>query len=364
MKKINLTVGTSIDSMGGIATVLNVYRDVGFFEKWNVKLISTHSEKRGFGGINLLVIYILALIKIVFYYLFYDVGLVHIHMASRGSYLRKSLLVRLVKLLGGKVILHLHGAEFKEFYSEESSKIKQSSIRKTFEISDAVIVLSTQWITWAKDTLDKSNHVQVLYNAVPPIRIDRSNVEIGLVAFLGRVGKRKGVDDLLLAFKTVIKAYPNAQLLIGGDGDIALYQKEVEKLGLTKSVKFLGWLAGKDKEALLSKADVYCLPSYNEGFPMGVLEAMSAGVPVVSSKAGGIPDAIEDKENGLLIDAGDIVALSGAIIGLINDRGLNNNFSKSAKNKFDLFFSTEAIMPKLDIIYRDVLKLNADNLMK
>lgn len=352
---INLTIATDIDGMGGVATVLNVYRESGFFSKWNVRLISTHSSKKSLFGLNRLFLYLFALLKVTGYQLFCNVGLVHIHMASRGSYLRKSLVVRLVKALGGKVILHLHGAEFRDFYSKECSKNKQNQIKNTFEMADAVIVLSTQWLLWARETLNRSEHVLVIYNAVPPLHVNRTKSSPGLVAFLGRIGHRKGAYDLIRAFAQVKVACPYARLALAGDGDIDAAKAEVESLGLMDSVDFLGWISGSDKEELLSRADLYCLPSYNEGFPMGVLEAMSAGVPIVASRAGGIPDAIADKKEGLLIDAGDIDELAQALITVIENRELNSTYSQLAYKKFDENFSLAAVIPQLDALYSKLL---------
>lgn len=360
MKQINLTIATDIRGMGGIATVLNVYEKSGFFERWNVKLIATHTTNKKFGGINIAFLFFLALIKIVYYFIFFKVGLVHVHMASRGSFIRKSLVVDLVKILGGKVILHLHGGEFRDFYSQECDKKKQNKIRNIFEKSDLVIVLSSQWISWMKGVLEQSDHVRVLYNGVPSLQLDRSNIESGLVVFLGQIGKRKGTLDLIRAFVQVAQACPEARLALGGDGEVAQYQEEVKRLGLESKVSFLGWVSGGEKDALLAQADVYCLPSYNEGFPMGVLEAMSAGIPVVSTIVGGIPDAIANGEEGILIEPGDIDKLAESIIRLIKNRDLNSQFSAAAKNKFEHSFSTDAVMPQLDDIYKNLLEGHVD----
>ncbi len=110
-------------------------------------------------------------------------------------------------------------------------------------------------------------------------------------------------------------------------------------------------MTGEHKVNLLNSSDVYVLPSYNEGFPMGVLEAMSSGVAVVSSTAGGIPDAISNHEDGLLIEPGDVDALAEALIEMISNRKMNYDYSLNAKIKFDNCFSINAIEPQLNDIY-------------
>lgn len=354
-RKINLTIATDVNGMGGISTVLSIYKSVGFFYRHNIKLIETHSGLRKFGIFSFVLLYLSALLKIIYYQQFYKVEIAHVHMASRGSYLRKSLIIRWLKFFKIKVILHLHGAEFRDFYAQECSQKKQQHIRDTFIMSDAVIVLSSQWISWAQETFSRTEHIRVVYNAVPVLELERTDVQSGLIAFFGRISQRKGVSDLIQAMSLVIKKCPNARLKLAGDGDIAVYKEQVEKLDMQEYIEFLGWVSGKEKENLLSISDVYCLPSYNEGFPMGVIEAMSAGIPVVSSFAGGIPDAITHNKEGLLVEAGDINGVAEALINIIENRELNEEFAKAAKSKFKENFSTEVIIPQLDKIYSELL---------
>ncbi|MFT6918360.1 MAG: glycosyltransferase involved in cell wall biosynthesis [Cognaticolwellia sp.] len=353
-KQINVTVATGIHEMGGVATVLNVLNG-GFFQKWNMRHVTTHTNTTRIFGFNKLALFASAIIKLVYYLTFYRVGVVHIHMSSRGSYTRKLIIVRLAKLFNANVILHLHGAEFQEFYSNESSTEKQAHIRDTFDLADAVIVLSTQWLSWVKTITKAPEKARVVYNAVETLVLDRSGVEQGLILFMGRLGERKGVKDLINAFAIVVKELPHARLALGGDGDLPSFKQQVEKLGISDCVDFLGWVAGEQKHVWLSKADVYCLPSYNEGFPMGVLEAMSANIPVIASTAGGIPDAIEHNVDGLLVEAGDIETLASYLKIMICDRALNKLFATTAKKKFVNNFSKKAVFPELDKIYMELI---------
>lgn len=353
--KINITIATSINGKGGVSTVLNTLNSGGFFDKWNMNIIASHNSESKFKGLNRLFLFASVFIKLVYFNIFYNVGLVHIHMSSRGSYLRKSLITRFAKLLNNKVIIHLHGAEFQTFYNDESSEKKQQHIRDTFDLADCVIVLSTQWLTWMKTIVKEPSKVKIVYNAVPQLVLDRRLQQNSSILFLGRLGERKGVADLIHAFKNVLVQDESATLLLGGDGDLKLYKELVNSLGIKDNVQFLGWVSGEEKNSYLAKADVYCLPSYNEGFPMGVLEAMSAGVAVVASTAGGIPDAITSEKEGLLITAGDVDGLTDALLRITSDRALNNAFTLAAKSKFDNNFSEPVVFSVLDKIYNELL---------
>ncbi|HHI5408911.1 TPA: exopolysaccharide biosynthesis glycosyltransferase VpsI [Vibrio metoecus] len=355
-KNINLMIATDLKGQGGVATVVSTYAECGFLTANQVKLIVSHSTLDEGMKWRMLLRFTLALVNLMYSFVIYRVGLVHIHMSSRGSYRRKALIVRLVKALNGKVVLHLHGAEFRDFYRDECNELQQSHIKKTFLLADHVLVLSSQWLTWMHEVMGRTQGVSVLYNAVPSLTLDRRQVQIGRIAFLGRLGARKGVGDLIQAFALVKQRCPNAELYLAGDGEIETYQTLARQLGLRDSVHCLGWIAGKDKLDLLTKTDIYCLPSYNEGFPMGVIEAMSAEIPVVASRAGGIPDAITDNEDGKLVDAGDVANLALALSDLIEQRTENQRLAAAGKRKFTDNFSLQSVIPRLQIIYDELLK--------
>ncbi|ROS05048.1 glycosyltransferase involved in cell wall biosynthesis [Sinobacterium caligoides] len=354
-KSINITVGTDLKANGGIATVLNVLKDGDFFDRWNVVLLSTHIDNRRFFGLLRVFAFARSLLMIIYYHLFFDVGLVHVHASLKWSFLRKAIVIRLVKFLGGRVILHLHSGGFSEFYENECSERQQEKIRDIFNLSDRVIVLSSQWLSWVRGIVLQQDKVEVVYNAVPDLHLSRKDADRNVILFLGKLSESKGVGDLIEAFSLVLERFPEARLILGGNGDVDYYRKQVKAKGLERNVVFLGWVTGEEKLAWLQRAGVYTLPSYHEGFPMGVLEAMSAGIPVVASTAGGIPDAITDGEEGLLIEAGDRLALAECLSSLIADSTLSNAYAKAAKNKFTHNFSPASVFPCLDGIYESIL---------
>ena len=353
-KKINLTVATSINGKGGISTVLNVLQQAHFFKQTNNQLIASHTNGNTLFGLGRLTSFMSSIIKIFYFGMFKRLNIVHIHMASRGSYTRKSIIIRIVRILGGKIIIHLHGADFKIFYADESTQKKQQHIRETFNMADSVIVLSSQWLEWVNCIVEDNSKTCVVYNAVPEIDLPATKSLNNIILFMGRLGERKGVTDLIDAYAKLAAKFPNSRLHLGGDGDLELYQRKVDELGITEQVTLLGWVSGQAKKQCLADATIFCLPSYNEGFPMGVLEAMSANITVVASRAGGIPDAITDKQEGLLIDAGDVDALASALSTLLSDVELRRSLSAAAKIKYKDNFSPEVIVPQLIQIYEQL----------
>ena len=189
---------------------------------------------------------------------------------------------------------------------------------------------------------------------MPKLEIEKEKTNNFNFVFLGRLGERKGVSDLINAFKGVVKVHPKARLLLGGDGEIKKYQAMVNELEISEHVDLLGWVAGDIKINILKQADAYVLPSYNEGFPMGVLEAMSCKIPVIASTAGGIPDAITNNIDGLLIEPGDVESLKMAMNRLIEFPVETEKMRDAAKQRFLNNFSPSVIIPRLQTIYKEL----------
>lgn len=351
----NYMIGTGLTESGGIASVLKILKTSGLLEQWNIELIQTHTNKSRFFGLNKAYLFACSLLKLTYNFLFGDIGFAHIHISSRGSFTRKSTVILLCKLCNVPVILHLHGSEFQEFYNNESSALKKLWIRTTFDYCDKIIVLSTQWKSWVQTIVREKGKISIIYNAVasaPGIQIERIP---RTVLFLGRLGQRKGVFDLLEASRLLVEEFPDFKLILGGDGDIKACQKIVNDNFLENNVTIAGWINGDQKEKLLSTSDVFVLPSYNEGFPMSILEAMSAGIPIIASNAGGIPDAITSGIEGTLIDAGDVPALYSALRNAFIEREKYQVFSVNAKLKFEQNFSLPVISSQLSSLYSNVL---------
>ena len=206
-------------------------------------------------------------------------------------------------------------------------------------------------------TIAPRAHIIVVpnYVTVPPLP-DASARVPGEVLFLGLVGDRKGVFDLIPAFAQVAGAHPDARLVIGGNGELDRARQAIQAAGADRSIDLAGWIEGAAKEALLARASVYVLPSHNEGLPMSVLEAMARGLPVVTTRVGGIPELITDGVDGLLIDAGDQAALAQRIDALLADEALRTRIAAAGRSRIETHYSDKAILPLLRDIYRDARK--------
>ena len=124
--------------------------------------------------------------------------------------------------------------------------------------------------------------------------------------FLGLLGKNKGIYDLLECIRDhKVEFQGKLKLYIGGNGEIEHVKQLIKEYGIADIVIFEGWVSGDKKIELLNKSDAYILPSYKEGLPISILEAMSYGMPIISTPVGGIPEIVSNGENGYLVEPGN-----------------------------------------------------------
>lgn len=333
---------------GGISSVVDVYREGGLFERWPIEYIGTTTA----GPAHLKAfVFIAAVWKFIRLLLAKRVALVHAHTASRSSFWRKSVFVLIAALARCPVLIHLHGGRFLDFYREECGPIRRAFIRYTLRSARRIVVLSSRW-KQAIDSIAPGAQAVVVANPVHVAPLAATRASSNRILFLGRLSEAKGFFDLLEAVAIVRRAGIEFELRCGGYGDLDIVRNELRRLNLEDAVVLLGWVAGEAKNREIEQAAVYVLPSYIEGLPMGVLEAMAAGVPVVATAVGGVPDAIDDGHTGFLITPGDIEALADRLIRLLREPSLRANFSTEAHARALALFSTEHVLTQVDELYR------------
>lgn len=347
-----VVLATEAGGSGGVAAVISGYQKASLQEQWAMEHIVTHCDgsvgcKLATGG--------RALFRYLSMLLHRQVAVAHVHTASRMSFLRKSIFIVLSKAFGIPVIVHLHGAEFDRFYRDEVGAVTRFAIRAVLRSADKVIVLSDYWRQFMSRVVD-ADRVVTISNAValPQPGRDTPRSRRVAVLFLGRIGDRKGFFDLLEAVARLVRNGHDIELLAAGDGEVARAAAEVSRLGIASRVHLLGWLNGPAKEDAMRRADVFCLPSYAEGLPMALLEAMSVGMPVITSPVGGVPEAVSDQEVGYLVPPGDVDALEAALRRLVTDPGLRQKMGAAARRRIETRFSLQAMQEKLEVVYREL----------
>jgi glycosyltransferase involved in cell wall biosynthesis len=350
MKSI-VMLGTAMETMGGIAAVVRVYQEAGLLQRFGVRYIATHCDGSRW---RKLAVMLRAHALFAGLLLRGRVGLVHMHLASRASFWRKSGFFLLARLCRVPAILHLHGGGFARFYGEECGPLRQRFVRYVFRHSARVVVLSEGWRQWVQSMCGHP-HVLCLYNPVllPPASAWEARSR-GAVLSLGRLGRQKGSFDLLQAAARLAPRLGELELRLGGDGELEAVRAQAARMGIAGQVQVLGWVSGEGKRRQLALARLFALPSYFEGLPMSVLEAMAAGLPVLATAVGGIPEAVADGVEGFLVEPGDIDALAARLAQLLQDDALARRMGEAARRKVESTFCSDAVLPRVERLYREL----------
>lgn len=285
--------------------------------------------------------------------------IVHIHVAPRGSTTRKAFYARTASFFGKKIILHLHGSGYDEFFRGLPQRRRQSTAR-FFQAANALIVLGDGWKKFAVNELQVSpEKVHVVDNGAPDpgMLAPRRNEKCRFI-FVGTVGERKGVDVLLQAFAK-LPAEKKWHVTICGNGSVREFSTLADELGLhAGDVEFTGWQDVDGVRRHLLKSDVFVLPSKAENQPIAILEAMALGLPVISTNVGDIPNQVQDKETGFIVERNDVPALAEALLRFIDNRSLVTDMGDKGRERFSQRYTVEGNAKKIVALYRLVAGTN------
>jgi glycosyltransferase involved in cell wall biosynthesis len=348
-----IMLGPALDVRGGVSSVERLILAHAPAEV-HIRHIAT---MRDGGIVRKLFVFLLAIARLKWLLLTQRVDLIHIHFSSRASTWRKSLLALVARWFGKPYILHAHGSEFHEFFSKQPRTL-QRWIISMLRNSRYLIAVSERWGQFYLDISGlPPEQVVVLPNPISmpeacPSRRDRSGVTF---LFLGRMENRKGPLRAVQALHALPEELRRrTHMVLAGDGDVESVRREVSRLGLERQVTVMNWVSAEQRNTLLASADAFVLPSLNEGLPMGVLEAMSWGLPVITSPVGGIPEVVQDGYNGFLVPPTDIPALARAMQKLVEDETLRLQMGANARASVE-HLDIHLYWQKLQHIYQSVM---------
>lgn len=230
--------------------------------------------------------------------------------------------------------------------------------RDAFKHADLNLPVSRDLESILRRHVEPQGRCELLLLGVDQTRFfpsSESKREKGIV-FVGRVTKQKGVFDLLLALKQVRLAYPDVMLtVVGGDGTGGEFSKRIASLDLANSVKMVGPLSNQTIPEVMRESSLFCLPSYGEGTPVSIMEAMSCGLPIVATRVGGIPDMVVHNHTGLLVDRGDIQGLAHALISFLGNPDIMARISRAARMFARDHFDGEKSADRLVKLYEELI---------
>jgi glycosyltransferase involved in cell wall biosynthesis len=342
-------------TMGGVAAVIRSHERSGLFERWPTLHLATHADGT---APNKLLVAICAFTRFAGLLIRRRVLLVHVHAASNASFWRKSTFILLALLAHRPVIFHLHGGGFMDFYNRCQGGIRQRAIRFILDHATEIIVLTEEWRRRVSVMTTNAN-ISVISNPVDiqfPVDFGQSQRKANVVLYLGRLEREKGLFELIDAISTVRCKFPDVQLWFAGDGNQAEISGYAAAKGLGDAVEFLGWVSGDAKARVLAEATVSVLPSYREGLPMAVLEAMAAGLPLVATRVGGIPDVVENGVTGILVEPKDSDSIAQAILKLLGDPALRTRMAEAGRARIAERYSIEYVIPQIEALYGKIMR--------
>ncbi len=259
---------------------------------------------------------------------------VHVHLSHGGSVVRKAAPLMAARICGVPAVIHGHSFNFAAWYAPLPGQVRRL-VRWALR--------ADRWLVLGQGLSDEYRRclhldptaVQVLHNPVVLPQAVRRPVPEGrrlVVLALGRLGTRKGTYDLLDAVELLpADVRAGIRLRLAGDGDVAQVRAQVTDRNLGDTVDVVGWLAPRERDDALRQADIFVLPSHDEGLPMALLEAMAHGIVPITTPVGGIPEAVTDGVHGLLVSPGDPVALAAALRRLAENSGLRETLACQAR---------------------------------
>lgn len=289
-----------------------------------------------------------------------------IHAASSLSFLRDWVFMLAARLAGAKVICHYHGTLHARFPSCET-RIGRAVGRVLMSTAQRVVVLGPSYqremgkawkrddIVWAPNMADVALFRNMPADTRAPwlARGDRA------VLFVGRLSAPKGVYDLLDAAPCVIERHPEVRFVLVGVAESEAGERairaEAERRGIAPRMTFLGSLEGRDKAAAFVTSEMIVVPSWTEAFPLVIPEAMAAGLPVVATSVGAIPDFVKDGEDGFLVAPKAPVELADRICRLLDDEPLRSRVRERVRARAPLEFAIEVGCGKVSQVIRDAL---------
>ena len=346
-----LTIGTDYHNhRGGVGAVIDVYSR--YYEDFN--FIASHKTGSALYKSS---VFFLSLFKIIAA-LFSNrkIKIIHIHGASYGSFYRKYIIFIICKyFFRKKIIYHIHGGEYQVFY-KKSNILSKQLIKNFLAKADIVLCLSQSWVEYFGQNFN-IKRLEILPNIIdyPLLNEQHARSEAIIFLFLGLICKEKGIFDLIEVIAENKEQYTGKiKLIIGGNGEIQHLRDLINKYHIEDIVEFLGWISSNEKSDILNNADVYILPSYHEGLPISILESMSYGKAVISTKVGGIPEIVRDNENGLLINPGDLEAIKQSLNFFLENPGKIKEYGNISELKVQKYLPY-SVIKDLEEIYKSVL---------
>lgn len=296
--------------------------------------------------------------------------LIHINTSlDWKSIIRDGGFLIIARILGFQVLLFIHGWQKQvEDHFKTRRGLIHSVFRRLFSLPDSVIVLSKTFKASLVHLGLDPERIFVVPNMVDcdqfathssaePQRKDSPFT----ILFMSRFVKKKGVYELIRSIPHILdRGCSDVKLILAGDGEERENMQNLcGNLGIEDRVEFTGYITGQEKVEIMKRADLFVLPTYyGEGLPIVLLEALAAGLPIVTTRAGGIPEVVKNRLNGLLLHDINEEVIAEAVVTLKEDAILTSRMTDQNLNRARIHYDTSVVIRKIEKVYTKTINLD------
>ncbi len=370
-----IVLGPDRAAVSGVSTHVNLLLGSRLADDFELVHFQVGSEGREEGALARWVRLLVGPFALALAILARHAAIVHVNTSlNPRAYWRDLAYLLVAKCCGARVLYQVHGGALPQDFLlvhhpiRAARRLATAFLRATLWVPDVIVVLAQCELAAYRRFVPAQN-VAVLPNGIDWRPFDsiptvRSFPEQPLrLLYIGRIAREKGLYEILQSMRLADELGVDARLIVAGMGvEQARLRRYAHALGLGERVCFTGPVFGADKLKLLGGCDLFMLPSYAEGLPYALLESMAAGVPVIATPVGAIPDVVADGTHGLLVPPRDVKAIANALAALCADRERLSWMSRACRRRIRAAYSVDRVASELGLIYGELCNRGAVHL--
>ena len=354
-KRVVLILGPSLAAVSGVSTHVGMLMGSRLNDKFQLEHFQVGTEGRGERQLLRWARLFIDPFRFALKIIASNVAIVHVNTSmDPRAFWRDFCFTLFGRLLGVAVVYQIHGGELPDVFAG-NSWLRNVSMRWVLRLASATVVLGQRELT-AYQRWVPAARLHHYPNAIDVARysayVERSDhAELRLV-YIGRLASAKGLFELIDAMGRLRRQDRVPRLTIAGTGrDVDALKQHAKALGLQGLVTFRGPVFGEEKISLWMQSDIFVFPSYHEGLPYALLESMAAGVPVVTTPVGAIPDVVTDGTHGLLVPPRDDEAIAAAVAALDDNRERIKAMRTACRKRVSEEYSLERLTRDFEGLY-------------
>ena len=357
-----LLCGPSRAAVSGVSTHLNQIVHSSLSSSFSIFHFQVGSEGRSEAGWQKILRLVGSPLSLIANIVRHKIQIVHLNTSMDAkAYWRDLTYLLTSKLLFRKVIFQVHGGALPSQFLGEN-RAARSFLRWTLSVPDVIVLLAEAELE-AYERFRGGRRILVIPNAVDlneyrGIASKDFEQDVLNFGYIGRLSEDKGLAEIIRALGMLRRSgFDNFCCRIAGSGPFEEeLRKAVSSESLDEYVKILGPVFGKDKVKFWQGTDLLLFPSYREGLPYTILEALASGTPIISTRVGAIPEVVEDGTQGLFVNMRDSNDLATAIKSLLSDRQRLRSMSRASIERARENYGVERLVRQFELVYQELLK--------